>query len=74
MTNRAIWGDLVHTPVFGEVELLKDHLVVFSDADAGGKILALEPAAGATEALHKHGIPLSSVWTLQVCDAALHLS
>ena len=68
----AFRGTFVHTPHFGNVEYLKDHVCVVSSKEQGGKILALLPAAASQPTLAEHGILGSTVYTIpvSVCELA----
>lgn len=59
-----IRGTLAHTPVRGEVELLRDHLVV-ADTQANGRIVAVVPGAQEAECLVLHGGRPEDVLRLQ---------
>lgn len=49
----AFVGTLMHTPVLGQVEVLRDHLVI---VNAAGTITHLGPADEGAEALQQSGI------------------
>lgn len=56
-------GTIAHTPVRGELEVLKDRLLVVDDA---GRILASEPGTAEAGCLAQHGGKPEDVLRLEV--------
>jgi hypothetical protein len=62
----ALRGTFVHAPVFGEVDVLEDHICIVSSRLDGGKILSLLPAADASASLSHFGLQECTVYTIPV--------
>ncbi|CAK0782316.1 hypothetical protein CVIRNUC_005629 [Coccomyxa viridis] len=52
----ALRGTFVHSPVFGEVQVLQDTVCIVSGKRSGGKILALIPGADADSKMEELGL------------------
>lgn len=62
----ALRGDVVSTPLFGDVAIATDQLLVAEAFENGGKILALVPGDQEASVLVEHGLEPTDVERLKV--------
>jgi guanine deaminase len=56
---RALCGTIVHAPAYGDLSIHENHILVYSAES--GSILALAPAADASQLIAEHGMPEAHV-------------
>jgi hypothetical protein len=62
----ALRGTFIHSPRFGDIECLKDHVCVVSSKRQGGKILSLMPASASSAVLADYDLLESTLYRIPV--------
>lgn len=61
----AVRGTFIHSPAFGSIDILQDHLCIVQSKKDGGSILAFQTAQGSDAVLDQYGLH-STVYRLPV--------